>query len=56
MQPPGFFGEYSRMDDAIAYVEYVKGKVRAFKIKLIEEQNSGWIDLAADWYDRPTST
>jgi putative endonuclease len=50
-----FFGEFARMDDAIAYEKYVKGKVRAFNVRLIEQQNPDWNDLAADWYDSPTS-
>jgi len=46
-----WFNGFSRMDDAIAYEKYLKGKKRAFKTSLIEEENAGWNDLAEDWYD-----
>lgn len=46
-----YFAEFARMDDAIAFEKFVKGKVRVFKLRLIEEMNPEWNDLAADWYE-----
>ena len=37
---------YDRIDDAIAREKQIKGWNRAWKIRLIEEHNSGWNDLA----------
>ncbi|HKX64260.1 MAG TPA: GIY-YIG nuclease family protein [Rhizomicrobium sp.] len=37
---------YDRIDDAIVREKQVKGWNRAWKIRLIEEHNSGWNDLA----------
>lgn len=45
-----YYTEFSRVDDAIAFEKYVKGKSRAYKIALIEEMNPRWNDLAWDWY------
>lgn len=44
-----FFAESPRMDDAIAYEKYLKGKSRTFKIALIQERNPRWNDLAWNW-------
>ena len=49
-----FYAENPRMDDAIAYEKFLKGKSRAFKIALIEEQNPRWNDLAWNWFDEDT--
>lgn len=46
-----YIAEFSRMDDAIAWEKVVKGKSRAKKIALIEEQNPRWNDLAWNWYE-----
>lgn len=46
-----WYGEFARMDDAIGYEKYLKGKKRAFKIALIEETNASWDDLAESWYE-----
>lgn len=45
-----YFQETPRMNDAIAYEKYLKGKSRAFKIALIQEQNPRWNDLAWNWF------
>ena len=45
-----FMSEFSRIDDAIAYEKAIKGKSRAKKIALIEQQNPRWNDLAWNWY------
>ena len=45
-----FFAEFAHFDDAIAYEKFVKGKSRAWKIGLVEEQNPRWNDLAWDWF------
>lgn len=44
-----WFEEFSRMDDAITYEKYLKGKKRAFKVGLIERSNPDWKDLAESW-------
>ena len=41
-----WYEEFSRVDDAIAREKQIKGWNRAWKIKLIENHNSGWNDLA----------
>ena len=44
---------YEETDDiaaAIAFEKKIKGWLRSKKIKLIEEQNPNWDDLAAEWY------
>jgi putative endonuclease len=45
-----YIAEFERMDDAIAWEKTLKGKTRAKKITLIEEQNPRWNDLAWNWY------
>ena len=47
-----WFEASPRTDDAIAREKVIKGWTRAKKISMIEAQNPGWRDLAADWYDR----
>ena len=37
---------YGSIDDAIVREKQIKGWNRAWKIRLIEEHNSGWNDLA----------
>jgi putative endonuclease len=39
---------YGDINDAIAREKQIKGWNRAWKIRLIEENNSGWNDLAAN--------
>ena len=44
---------YEETDDigaAIAYEKKIKGWLRVKKIKLIEEHNPNWVDLAAEWF------
>ncbi|HWV22615.1 MAG TPA: GIY-YIG nuclease family protein [Thermomicrobiales bacterium] len=45
-----YIAEYSRIDDAIAYEKLIKGKSRGWKMKLIEETNPRWNDLAWNWF------
>ena len=42
-----WFEIYGDVNDAIAREKQIKGWNRAWKIRLIEEKNSGWNDLAA---------
>ena len=52
-----FIAEFSRIDDAIAWEKSLKGKTRAKKIAIIDEQNPRWNDLAWNWYgDESDST
>jgi len=37
--------------DAITREKRIKGWKRDWKLKLIEDLNPGWRDLAADWYE-----
>jgi putative endonuclease len=44
---------YDETDDVIAAIEFektIKGWLRKKKIALIEENNSGWKDLAEEWF------
>lgn len=41
---------YTDIRDAIAREKAMKEWNRAWKIKLIEQDNPDWRDLAADWY------
>jgi len=41
-----WYEEYGRIEDAIEREKQIKGWDRAWKIRLIEENNSGWNDLA----------
>jgi len=41
-----WYEEYGRVEDAIEREKQIKGWDRAWKIRLIEENNSGWNDLA----------
>jgi putative endonuclease len=45
-----YIAEFSGIDDAIAWEKSLKGKTRAKKVALIEEQNPRWNDLAWNWY------
>ena len=38
------------MTNAIAREKRIKKWKRDWKLKLIEDANPGWVDLAADWY------
>ncbi len=48
-----YFAQFSDPRDAIEYEKKLKGWSRAKKITLVEESNSTWEDLAADWFDQP---
>jgi len=41
-----YYEEYSSINEAIAREKYLKGKSRAFKINLIEQDNPDWKDLS----------
>ena len=41
-----WFEEHGDVNDAITREKQIKGWNRAWKIKLIEKNNSGWNDLA----------
>jgi putative endonuclease len=49
------FEEYSDIRDAIAREKQIKGWVRSRKIKLIEERNPTWDDLAEAFQNRISS-
>jgi putative endonuclease len=51
-----FIAEFSRIDDAISYEKFVKGKSRAWKMGLVEERNPRWNDLAWEWFQGETSS
>ena len=44
-----YFEEFGDVRDAIAREKQLKGWVRARKIRLIEQKNAAWEDLAARW-------
>ena len=46
-----YIAEFSDINDAIAWEKSLKGKSRAKKLGLVEEQNPRWNDLAWDWYE-----
>ena len=43
-----WYETYSHINDAIVREKQIKGWNRTWKIRLIEENNSGWNDLAAN--------
>src|SRR6266550_1432942 len=45
-----WYEEFTNVNEAIACEKRLKGWTRAKKITLIEERNSRWEDLAADWF------
>ena len=46
-----YFEEFQQVQQAIERENNPKKWKRAWKLKLIEEQNPNWDDLAKDWYD-----
>jgi putative endonuclease len=46
-----YFEIFKNVDEAILREKRLKKWNRAWKIKLIEEENKLWNDLAKDWYD-----
>ncbi len=49
-----YFEEFVLMQNAIAREKQLKVWSRPKKLALIESQNPGWVDLAEEWYHRPT--
>jgi len=45
-----WFANFQYIDQAVATEKKLKGWLRARKIALIEENNSTWQDLSANWY------
>ncbi|HEV2072113.1 MAG TPA: GIY-YIG nuclease family protein [Thermomicrobiales bacterium] len=45
-----YFAEFPWFDDAIAYEKQIKGRLRWWKMGLVEERNPRWNDLAWDWF------
>ena len=46
-----YFEEFQQVQQAIERENNLKKWKRAWKVKLIEQQNPKWDDLAKDWYD-----
>ena len=46
-----YFEEFQQVEQAIERENNLKKWKRAWKLKLIEEENPNWDDLAKDWYD-----
>jgi len=46
-----YFETFQDVNEAIKREKNLKKWKRAWKIKLIENDNSNWDDLADDWYD-----
>jgi len=45
-----YFEEFTDIRDAIAREKAIKGWKRSRKIRLVEERNSAWEDLAREWF------
>jgi putative endonuclease len=43
-----FYENFNSIEEAIQREKYIKGKVRKFKIELIESMNPQWRDLGED--------
>ncbi|MBC8214954.1 MAG: GIY-YIG nuclease family protein [Candidatus Marinimicrobia bacterium] len=46
-----YYDETNDVWEALEYEKRIKGWRREKKIRLIEEQNKGWLDLAEQWFD-----
>ena len=46
-----YFEEFQQVEQAIERENNLKKWKRAWKLRLIEEENPYWDDLAKDWYD-----
>ena len=46
-----YFEAFQNIEEAIAKEKNMKKWKRNWKIRLIEEENKRWFDLASDWYD-----
>ena len=44
-----YYEENSNIEDAIQREKQLKNWRREWKLKLIEKENPGWLDLAEDW-------
>ena len=49
-----YFEEFGDVRDAIAREKQLKGWVRARKVRLIEQKNPTWKDLADTWFAAPS--
>jgi putative endonuclease len=47
---PVWFERFGLVVDAIRREKRIKEWKRDWKLRLIEESNPGWVDLAADWF------
>jgi len=50
-----YFEEHADIREAIAREKQIKGWVRSQKVKLVEERNPTWDDLAEGWYQKRIS-
>ena len=46
-----FYDSFANVWEAIEAEKRIKGWTRIKKLQLVETQNPGWIDIAADWFD-----
>ncbi len=46
-----YYDETNDVWEALEFEKRIKGWRREKKIRLIEEQNKGWLDLAEQWFD-----
>ena len=51
-----YYEETPNSRAAVARERQIKGWLREKKVRLIESQKAGWIDLAVDWFERPGGT
>jgi putative endonuclease len=49
-----YFEETSEARRAFARERQLKGWSRHKKVQLVETVNSGWLDLAEDWFSKET--
>ena len=49
-----YFEEFGDVRDAIAREKQLKGWVRARKVRLIEQKNPTWKDVADTWFAAPS--
>ncbi|HYR98036.1 MAG TPA: GIY-YIG nuclease family protein [Gemmatimonadales bacterium] len=49
-----YFEEFGDVRDAIAREKQLKGWVRSRKVRLIEQKNPSWADLANTWFADPS--
>ncbi len=46
-----YYDETNDVWETLEYEKRIKGWRREKKIRLIEEQNKGWLDLAEQWFE-----